>query len=45
MGLVSWEHIKLNAALVISSLMFLPLLGDTTLAEATDNCLCFCQLQ
>lgn len=34
MGPFSWEHIKLSAVLVISSLVFLPLLGDTTLAAA-----------
>lgn len=46
MGPVSWKHIKFKAVLVIGSVMFIPPLVDTTLAEATDNCLCFyCQLQ
>lgn len=30
MGAFSWEHTKLSTVLVISSLMFLPLPGDTT---------------
>lgn len=46
MGPVSWKHIKFKAVLVIGSIMFIPLLVDTTLAEATNDCLCFyCQLQ
>lgn len=46
MGPVSWKHIKFKAVLVIGSVMFIPPPVDATLAEATDNHLCFyCQLQ
>lgn len=46
MGPISWKHIKFKAVLDIGFIMFIPLLVDTTLAEATNDCLCFCcQLQ